>query len=82
MEETPEVRDQRLEVRMKATPNPFTSFATIPGHEREQFSLYDVSGRKMGVYPGSRIGEGLSPGVYFLKPESKDVKPMRVVKVR
>jgi len=66
----------------KINPNPFTSFATLPGHEAERFSLYDVSGRKVGTYRGDRVGEGLAPGVYFLRSsESKD-KPLRVVKVR
>jgi hypothetical protein len=64
------------------TPNPFTSFARIPGHEQEAFSLYDVSGRLVTTYKGSRIGEGLSPGVYFIKAEGRDTKPLRVVKVR
>jgi len=43
---------------------------------------HDVSGRQVGTYKGSRIGEGLSPGVYFLRPESGDTKPLRIVKVR
>jgi hypothetical protein len=68
--------------RYKATPNPFTSFARIFGHEAESFALYDVSGRKVGVYKGDRIGEGLSAGIYFLKPEIKGAKPLRIVKLR
>jgi len=63
-------------------PNPFTSFTTFQGHSSERFALYDISGRKVGVYKGDRIGEGLSAGVYFLRPEGKDVKPLRVVKIR
>ncbi len=63
-------------------PNPFTSFATLPGHEAERFSLYDVSGRKVGTYRGDRIGEGLAPGVYFLRSSDSKDKPLRIVKVR
>jgi hypothetical protein len=63
-------------------PNPFISFATVPGHASERFALYDVSGRKVGTYKGDRIGVGLSTGIYFLKPESKDAKPLRIVKLR
>jgi len=63
-------------------PNPFVSYATIPGHEQESFSLYDVSGRKVGVYKGDRIGSGLSAGIYFLKPEEQYAKPLRIVKLR
>ncbi len=63
-------------------PNPFTSFATLPGHEAERFSLYDISGRKVGTYKGDRVGEGLSAGVYFLRAEGKYAKPLRIVKLR
>jgi len=66
----------------RVAPNPFISSATIPGHERESFTLYDVSGRNIGVYKGDRIGTGLSAGIYFLKPEGKDAKPLRIVKLR
>ena len=66
----------------KATPNPFTSFATVPGHSTERFALYDISGRKIGVYQGDRIGEGLRAGAYFLRPEGGKAKPVRIVKVR
>jgi len=87
VEETAEGRGQRLEVRITAKPNPFTSFAILPGHERERFSLYDVSGRKVGTYRGDRVGEGLAPGVYFLKYQEmlKQVQHdeiLRIVKVR
>jgi hypothetical protein len=67
---------------LRATPNPFTSFATLPGHEREVFSLYDVSGRMVGTFLGNRIGEGLAAGVYFLRSSDSKDKPLRVVKVR
>jgi hypothetical protein len=63
-------------------PNPFTSFASVPGHLADRFSLYDVSGRRVGTYKGDRIGEGLRAGVYFLKPEGKDSNPIRLVKLQ
>ena len=63
-------------------PNPFTSFARIPGHEADRFALYDISGRRVGVYKGDRIGEGLRVGVNFLRAESGKAKPVRIVKVR
>jgi hypothetical protein len=66
----------------RVAPNPFASFASVPGHERESFTLYDVSGRNIGVYKGDRIGAGLSAGIYFLKPEGNDSKPLRIVKLR
>jgi len=67
---------------LKITPNPFSSFATLPGHEAERFRLYDISGRKVGTYKGDRIGEGLAPGVYFLRQQDRLGSPVRVVKVR
>jgi hypothetical protein len=66
----------------RVAPNPFVSYAKTPGHEAESFALYDVSGRKVGVFKGDRIGSGLSAGIYFLKPEGKDSKPLRIVKLR
>jgi len=63
-------------------PNPFVSFTSIPGHSSERFALFNISGRKMGIYKGDRIGEGLPAGVYFLRRDGQGVKPMRVVKVR
>jgi photosystem II stability/assembly factor-like uncharacterized protein len=68
--------------RLTVFPNPFTSFATLRGYEADHFVLYDVSGRRVGTYRGDRVGEGLAAGVYFLKPEGKDAKPLRVVKLR
>jgi len=37
---------------------------------------------QIGFYQGDRIGEGVAPGVYFLRAEKEDQKPVRVVKVR
>jgi len=68
--------------RLTVFPDPFTSFASVPGHSLDRFTLYDISGRRVGVYKGDRIGEGLSPGVYFLRPESGGAKTLRIVKVR
>jgi len=67
---------------IKAWPNPFVSFARVPGHEKEQFALYDITGRKMGTYTGERIGADAPSGVYFLMPVIGDVKPVRVVKIK
>jgi len=63
-------------------PNPFTSFTTLPGHSSERFVLYDISGRKVGVWKGDRVGEGLPAGVYFLAPVGGMAKPLRIVKLR
>ena len=73
---------QGFGVGIKSFPNPFTSFATVPGHSSDLFALYDVSGRKVGVYKGDRIASDLGPGVYFLREEGKNGKPVRVVKLK
>ena len=65
---------------VRVSPNPFTSFAAALGHAGERFALCDVSGRGVGTYRGNRIGEGLSPGVYFLRSLDSKGKPLRIVK--
>ncbi len=68
--------------KLIAVPNPFVSCAAVPGHFSETFTLYDISGRKVATYMGDRIGGDLSAGVYFLRPEGKNAKPLRIVKVK
>jgi len=81
--ESPEpVRTPGRAARLDVTPNPFTSFATLPGHEGERFTLYDITGRRVGVYKGDRIGANVPQGVYFMRAEGKGTKPLRAVKVR
>ena len=82
MEQTTEVRGQRLEVRIKAIPNPFTSYATIPGHEGEHFALYDIAGRMVGTYKGSQVGRDLRAGVYFIRSLERKAGMGRIVKIR
>jgi hypothetical protein len=69
-------------VPFSVCPNPFISFASVPGHASERFALYDISGRRVGICKGDRIGERLAPGVYFLRPKDGSTPPIRVVKVR
>jgi hypothetical protein len=75
-------RAPNLDARLKAVPNPFTSFARIPGYEQEDFGLMDISGRLVGKYKGAMIGENLTAGVYFVVPTNKNLKPIRIVKIR
>ena len=56
--------------------------AAVPGHEREWFALYDISGKRMGTYAGNRIGSDVSPGIYFLRPGGNNSKPLQVVKMK
>ena len=66
---------------VRVVPNPFVSFARVPNHEAEQFNLYDISGKLVGAYRGDRIGEGLSPAVYFIKLDAESGRSLRIVKV-
>ena len=78
---TPQLANTRTAFRVQ--PNPVSSFAVVPGHETESFILSDISGRKVGICNGNRIGEGLPPGVYFLlpvKPAIPRIRPLRIVK--
>jgi len=65
-----------------ALPNPFTAYTWVVGHEQEDFYVYDIIGRLVGTYKGDRIGENLVSGIYFLKPEGNEGKPLRIVKLR
>jgi len=67
---------------IRPIPNPFVSFAIVPGHSTDRFALFDISGRRVGTYRGDRIGEGLQAGVYFIRALEGEAKPVRVVKVR
>jgi len=74
--------------RIKAFPNPFVSFARVPGHEKERFVLFDITGRRVGTYAGEKIGADVASGIYFLMAVEKEGgprsegRPIRIVKVR
>ncbi len=76
--------EQRLNTAagFRVLPNPFATFATMPGRERERASVYDASGRRVGVYQGAKLGEDLEPGVYFVRPAEQVASPLRIVKTR
>ncbi len=75
-------RAQNIEVELKAVPNPFTSFTWIPGYEYEDFALFDITGSVVGKYKGSKIGENLSVGVYFVMSQNKSLNPLQIVKIK
>jgi len=76
------VETKRQEAKMFASPNPFVSFTTVLGFERENFLVYDIQGRLIKKQQGNRIGKGLSPGMYFLMFEDRDCKTLRVIKIK
>lgn len=67
---------------LTVVPDPFITYARIPGHERESFAVYDAQGRKVGIYTGNRIGDGLASGVYFVRGLDAASVPVRIVKIR
>jgi hypothetical protein len=73
---------QRAPARLSAVPDPFVFSARIPGHEAQRFELFDATGKMKGTSTGDRIGEGLAPAVYFVRPVGESVGCLRVVKVR
>jgi len=75
--EEPPARHPASTTSFLVRPNPFTSLARVPGHETETFTLSDITGRRVAVCRGDRIGAGLRPGIYFLSPVgSKTGKPI------
>ncbi len=82
VEEKTDTRYQISDYRLKVFPNPFVSYTRIMGYEQESFTLYDISGKKVGMFKGAQIGLGLPAGVYFVKPENGNAKPVRIVKIR
>jgi sugar lactone lactonase YvrE len=61
-------------------PNPFRRAASVPGREGEEFLVSDAAGRRIAVGAGSRVGEDLRPGVYFLQALNTPGERVRVVK--
>lgn len=68
---------------LRVVPNPFATFAAVPGHEGERFDIYDPAGRHVGACRGDRVAADMRPGVYFLVPADPASAPaLHVVKVR
>lgn len=76
-----ELGGQMHGTRLIARPNPFVQFTSIKGRETERFAVYDVSGKKVGVNSGDRIGAGLAPGVYFVQSQKGLPTHQRIVKI-
>lgn len=73
-----QIADNRLIIK----PNPFVDFTTVLGQEQERVVVYDIAGKQIAIQKGNQIGFDLPAGVYFVMPEDRSVKPVRVVKVR
>jgi hypothetical protein len=76
------IRCKKQGARLKKVPNPFISYASIPGHENEKFRVFDVTGRLVDFYWGDRIGADLIPGAYFVISTEGGSRPIRVVKIQ
>jgi hypothetical protein len=81
VEETFDAGSTKQSTKLNAAPNPFISYTKVLGHEKESFAIYDNAGKLVGTEKGSRIGIGLCPGVYFLKPLKNNSQIIRIVKV-
>ena len=68
--------------QIHAWPNPFVSFCRVVGHERDEFIVFDHSGRQIGRNRGERIGVGLAAGVYFVRGIGSVASPVRIVKTK
>jgi hypothetical protein len=55
-------------IRILVKPDQLTSIDRVQGHETDVFTVSDVTGRRVVVCKGDRIGAGLRAGVYFLSP--------------
>jgi hypothetical protein len=82
VEETFTNTKQKLIEKYNVFPNPFVSSARVVGHDTEDFMMYDVSGKCMGMYKGNHIGIDLPPGVYFIKSVSKNSFFTQTIKVQ
>ncbi len=71
-----------VDIGLKTEPNPFVSYTHILGAEKAVFLLFDINGRKVGTYMGSKIGENLPAGVYYIISENKNIKPIRIVTIK
>jgi hypothetical protein len=67
---------------VRVWPNPFVSYCRVVGHERDEFTIFDHSGRQVGTGRGNRIGAELAAGVYFLRGIGSAASPVRIVKTR
>lgn len=80
--EEPLRRHPTVQARLLAQPNPFASSALVPGHETDVFVLSDITGRRVALCRGDRVGAGLRPGVYFLSPvKAAGHSPVRHVRI-
>ena len=81
-EEQSDPRCRIQDAGLKIHPNPFVTFASVLGHEREDFAVYDIAGSRVGIFRGDGIGVGLAAGVYFVKSQGGLAAPQRIVKIR
>ncbi len=65
-----------------AYPNPFTAYTIIKGCENDQLTVFNVSGRMIKEYSGSRIGADLPAGVYFVTLRGKNTAPLRILRIK
>lgn len=89
IDEQPDHRPNTKGIKLTCHPNPFKTMTTvwildINGSKEVTIEIYDATGRFVKSVPLTTnhlsLGTDLSPGIYFLKADSKNV--WKVVKVR
>jgi len=71
-----------LSPRRRAGPNPFVRALRMDGRERQEFEVFDFTGRRLGVFVGASVAQGLLAGVYCVRPKGVSAGRLRVVKIR
>jgi hypothetical protein len=68
--------------RFAVLPNPFRHYGQVVGCDSDSafFAIHDIAGRRISQCRGGRIGQDLTPGVYFLVRVS-DGRTARFVKI-
>jgi hypothetical protein len=62
------------------SPNPFVCWTSFKGYEKNAVMVYDLCGRKIGEYPGDKVGANLASGIYFVSVSGSGV--CKIVKVK
>ena len=77
---------ERVGPQVRATfrvePNPFCASARVPGCESETFDVYDATGKRVAVCPGSAVCGNLPAGTYFIHGRQGAGVSVAIVKSR
>lgn len=66
---------------LKAYPNPFFSYTRLQGYENKKVIVYNACGKMVGEYTGSKIGDDLCSGIFFIKTGEQN-RMIKMIKLR